>query len=177
MKHRISHKKLSRDTNARRALLKNLATSLVLHERIVTTTAKAKAIRPFVEKLITKAKEDSLGSRRYLSAKLDKETAVEKMLELVGPTFKGRPGGYTRVVKLSPRGGDRADQSLVEFVENISEVAAKKKLAKKKSVANAKKESVKETTKTKVIKPKTKTNVKSKQSKSKTAATKKTKAK
>src|SRR3989304_5397044 len=107
MIHRVSHKKLSRDTNARRALLKNLASSLVLHEKIVTTETKAKAARPYVEKLITKAKEESLNSQRYLSARLNRENVVRKLIELVGPTVKKRRGGYTRIIKLPPRIGDR----------------------------------------------------------------------
>lgn len=151
MLHRVSHKKLSRDTNARRALLKNLATSLVLHERITTTTAKAKTIRPVIEKLVTKAKVDSHITRRYLTTKLDKDSAVKKMLELIGPTFKERPGGYTRIVKLAPRAGDNADLSLIEFVENISLVAAKKKLAQKPQV-KAKKETAKKDDKKGAIK-------------------------
>lgn len=133
MTHRVSHKRLSRDTNARRALLKNLATSLVLHERIVTTTAKAKSVRPVIEKLVTKAKNDTIIARRYLKSRLDKESAVNKMLELIGPTFKERPGGYTRILKLGQRPGDRAETSLIEFVENVSEVAAKKKIEEKKN--------------------------------------------
>jgi len=139
MAHRITHKKLSRDTNARRALLKNLATSLVLHERIVTTIAKAKAVRPFVEKLVTRAREDSLPTRRYLSAKLDTENAAKKMIELIGPTFKERPGGYTRIIKLAPRAGDNAKMAVLEFVENVSEVAAKEKIGKKKPKAKEQK--------------------------------------
>ena len=131
MIHRVSHKKLSRDTNARRSLLKNLASSLVLHEKIVTTETKAKATRPYVEKLITKAKEDSLNSQRYLSARLNRENVVRKLLEIVGPTFKERRGGYTRVIKLPPRVGDAAPMAVLEFVEDISQVAAKKKLAQK----------------------------------------------
>lgn len=131
MLHRVSHKKLSRDTNARRALLKNLATSLVLHEKITTTTAKAKTIRPVIEKLVTKAKVDSHITRRYLIKKLDKDSAVNKMLELIGPTFKERAGGYTRIIKQAPRAGDNADLAIIEFVENISEIAAKKKLTQK----------------------------------------------
>lgn len=155
MLHRISHKKLSRDTNARRALLKNLATSLVLHERITTTTAKAKTIRPVIEKLVTKAKVDSHITRRYLTTKLDKDSAVKKMLELIGPTFKERPGGYTRIVKLAPRAGDNADLSLIEFVENISLVAAKKKLTQKPQVT-VKKETAKKNDKKEAIKAKPK---------------------
>jgi len=131
MVHRISQKKLSRDTGGRAALLKSLASALVLHEKIVTTKTRAKAVRPFIEKLITRAKEDTLVNRRYLLAMLGAENVVRKLLELVGPTFKGRPGGYTRIIKLTPRVGDAADMAVLEFVENVSEVAAKKKLEEK----------------------------------------------
>lgn len=129
MVHRVSQKKLSRDTNARRALLRNLAADLILHEKIVTTEAKAKAVRPVVEKLVTRAKKDSSVSRRYLTARLDRENAVRKLLELIGPTFKERPGGYVRIIKLPPRAGDNAEMAVIEFVEGVSEVAARKKLA------------------------------------------------
>ncbi|MEX0622221.1 MAG: 50S ribosomal protein L17 [Candidatus Woykebacteria bacterium] len=157
MRHRVSQKKLSRDTNARKALLKNLATSLVLHEKIVTTTTKAKAVRPFVEKLVTVAKEDTIINRRYLSTKLDKDAAVRKILELVGPTFKERPGGYTRIIKASPRAGDRADMSIIEFVDNVSETAAKRKLEEKKPKKISKKELTKVQTEQKKTTTKSKT--------------------
>jgi large subunit ribosomal protein L17 len=173
MVHRVSHKKLSRDTNARRALMQNLATNLVLHERVVTTTAKAKAVRPFVEKLVTKAKEDSQVSRRYLSTKLDKKMAVEKMVELVGPTFRERSGGYTRITRMAPRVGDRANVSIIEFVENISEEAAKKKLEEKKPQVKAKKDARKGKTKQKATKEKPKQPLEKKKSKSKTSKIKK----
>jgi len=131
MVHRVSQQKLSRSTNARRHLLKNLATSLVLHEKIKTTSAKAKALRPYIEKLVTKAKKNTLVNRRYLSGRLDGNNSIKKMVELVGPTFKERLGGYTRIVKLPPRTGDKAEMALIEFVENVSEIAAKKKLQEK----------------------------------------------
>jgi len=131
MAHRAKQKKLSRGPNERSALLKNLANSLILHEKIVTTLARAKAARPFVEKLVTRAREDTLENRRYLLAKLGVDPAVRKLFELIGPTFKERPGGYTRIIKLPPRVGDAASLAVLEFVENVSEVAAKKKLEEK----------------------------------------------
>jgi len=130
MIHRVSHRKFSRDTNARKALLKNLANDLILRERVRTTEAKAKAIRPFVEKLITKSKDNTIASRRLLISKLGRENSVQKLLELVGPTFKDRSGGYTRIVKLVPRTGDKAEMAMIEFSENVSEKAAMLKLAK-----------------------------------------------
>jgi large subunit ribosomal protein L17 len=123
MVHQVAHKKLSRNTNARRALLKNLAADLL--------STKTIALKPFIKKLITRAKDDSQISRRYLLAKLPRENAVKKLLELYGPVFKERPGGYTRIIKLAPRVGDRAEMALIEFVEKVSEAAAKRKLGTK----------------------------------------------
>ncbi|HEX7456304.1 MAG TPA: 50S ribosomal protein L17 [Candidatus Nanoarchaeia archaeon] len=144
MRHKVAHSKLSRNTNARRALLKNLATNLVLHERIVTTIAKAKAVKPFVEKLVTKAKDDSLVNRRYLLGRLGREAVVKKLFELVGPTFKDRPGGYLRIIRLLPRSGDRAEMAVIEFVEKVSEAAARRKLEDKAPRVEAKKPKRKE---------------------------------
>jgi large subunit ribosomal protein L17 len=129
MVHRVAAKKLSRDSAARSSLLKNLASSAILHEKIVTTLPKAKAVKPFLEKLITRSKEDSILARRYLLAKLGTDRATRKLLEVVGPAFRQRPGGYTRITKLPPRMGDNAPMAILEFVENVSEVATKKKLA------------------------------------------------
>jgi len=140
MVHRVSQVKLSRDTNARAALLKNLANDLILRERIVTTQAKAKAIRPIVEKLITRAKEDTIYNRRLLISRLGRENSASKLIELIGPMFKERPGGYTRILKLEPRTGDRAPMALIEFVENISEKAAREKIGKKEKRSGEQKE-------------------------------------
>lgn len=137
MTHRVTQKKLSRDTNERKSLLKNLANSLILHEKIITTHSKAKTVRPFVEKLITRSKEDNIINRRFLISKLPTENAIRKLLELVGPTFKDRRGGYTRIIKLTQRAGDNAPMAVLEFVENVSEIAAKKKLASAKSQKKA----------------------------------------
>ena len=146
MVHRVAAKKLSRDSAARSSLLKNLASSAILHEKIVTTLPKAKAVKPFLEKLITRSKEDSLSARRYLLAKLGTDRAARKLLEVVGPAFSERPGGYTRITKLPHRMGDNAPMAILEFVENVSEVATKKKLATLPvGKASAKAESKKET--------------------------------
>lgn len=132
MAHRVSHRKFGRTTNQRKALLKGLASSLILHERITTTEAKAKAIRPVVEKLVTRAKENTEHNRRILMAKVGGENVVAKLLDLVGPTFKSRPGGYTRIIKIASRSGDNAKMAMIEFVENVSEKAAKEKIERKK---------------------------------------------
>jgi large subunit ribosomal protein L17 len=107
--------------------------------------------------LVTKSKEDSLVNRRYLTAKLAREASVKKLLELVGPIFKERNGGYTRIIKLPPRRGDSAEMAVLEFVENVSEVAVKKKLKSKelkaeKNKATTTKEATKKDKKSKTTK-------------------------
>ncbi|MGB0757646.1 MAG: 50S ribosomal protein L17 [Patescibacteria group bacterium] len=116
MRHRKTTIKLSRDRDTRRALMKNMAESLILYERIKTTEAKAKALRQFVEPLVTRSKESNLTSRRYLLSSLQTENAVNKLLEVIGPKYKDRAGGYTRIVKLGNRKGDNAKEVYIEFV-------------------------------------------------------------
>ena len=119
MRHRSKTRLLSRTASHRRALARNLTCSLIEHERIETTLTKAKAHRPFVEKLITLAKENSLHNyRRALSIMGNQEDAVNKLFNVLGPRFKDRPGGYTRILKLAtPRLGDKADRAIFELVE------------------------------------------------------------
>ena len=116
MRHQKKKKTLGRKTAARRSLFANLCESLVLYEKINTTTGKAKAMRPIVERLITKAKENTLASRRYLAKYLYTENAVKKMMEVIGPRFAGRFGGYTRIIKTGIRRGDGGEKSLIELV-------------------------------------------------------------
>ena len=118
---RISGRKLGRNTNQRKALFRNLASQLIIREAITTTEAKAKAVKPFIEKLITIARSGSLNSRRALLSEMTQESLVKKMIERIGPTFKDRPGGYTRIFKLGPRVSDSAKMVRIEFVENIAE--------------------------------------------------------
>jgi large subunit ribosomal protein L17 len=117
MKHRRVGKTLDRNATARRALLRNLATSLVLYEHINTTLAKAKAVRPLVEKLITRGKEKTLANRRELLKTLTVESAVNKILEELGPRYASRKGGYTRIIKLGARKGDGADVAQIQLVK------------------------------------------------------------
>ncbi|MCB9914411.1 MAG: 50S ribosomal protein L17 [Planctomycetes bacterium] len=118
MRHRVATKKLGRTTSHRTAMQRNMAASIIEHERITTTTVKAKAIRPFVEKLVTLAKVDNVHNRRRAFALLRSKDAVAKLFETLGPRFAARPGGYTRILKLSkPRLGDAAERSIIEFVE------------------------------------------------------------
>src|ERR1035438_3636655 len=116
MRHRVGGSKLKRPVDARNALLRNLATSVVLEERIVTTVTKAKAVKPLVEKMITLAKEHSLHSRRQAAMVLMTPASVKKLSDVIGPKFGQRNGGYTRITRLGPRKGDGAEQAMLELV-------------------------------------------------------------
>ena len=116
MRHRKTTPKLGRSAAQRRALLKNLANSLILYERIQTTEAKAKALKPYLEKMITRAKVDNLHNRRQLLKVLPTKNAVKKMFEVIGPKYQNRRGGYLRIVKLEPRQGDAAKMAVIKFV-------------------------------------------------------------
>src|SRR6266550_6648263 len=116
MRHKRSGFKLKRDAGSRKALLKGLVTSVIEHERVVTTVPKAKAIRPLVEKMITLAKRDTLHTRRQAAAFLETPAAVQKLFDKLGTRFGQRNGGYTRVVRLGIRKGDGAEQAMLELV-------------------------------------------------------------
>ena len=116
MRHQKKGRKLGRKIGPRTALIKGLADSLVLYEKIKTTQAKAKSLRPYIEKLITVAGKNNLTTRRRLISKLKTQNAVKKMLEVYGPRYKQRKGGYTRIVKIGPRKGDGAEMVQIEFV-------------------------------------------------------------
>ena len=116
MRHRKKGRKLSRTASHRRATLRNMAASLFLHERIETTTAKAKELRPFAERLITLAKRGDLHARRLAAAKIGDRDVVGKLFDELGPRFAERPGGYTRILKTGARKGDAAEMSLIELV-------------------------------------------------------------
>lgn len=117
MRHRIAGRSLSRDKDHRRALLRNLITELLRHERIETTAAKAKAVRGDVEKMITLAKRGDVHARRLAARTvLDKEV-LQKLFKNLGPRYKDRPGGYTRLFKVGPRQGDGAPIVIMELVD------------------------------------------------------------
>jgi large subunit ribosomal protein L17 len=116
MKHGVSGYKLKRDGGARNSLLKNLVTSVIEHERVITTVPKAKAVQPLVEKMITLAKRDTLHTRRQAAAFLETPAAVQKLFDKLGTRFGQRSGGYTRVVRLGFRKGDGAEQAMLELV-------------------------------------------------------------
>lgn len=117
MRHQKAHRKFGRNPAQRKALLRQLAISMILHERITTTEAKAKTLRPIVEKLITIAREDSGAHRHLIMSKIDHPLATAKLFEVIAPRFEAMPGGYTRISKLEPRRGDGAPMALIEFVE------------------------------------------------------------
>jgi large subunit ribosomal protein L17 len=117
MRHHRAGKKLGRDAAHRRALYANLAGSLIEHGRIKTTEAKAKAVKPFAEQMITLGKRGDLAARRQALARLRSQDVVHVLFAEVAPRFTDRPGGYTRIVKLGPRAGDAAEMVYLEFVD------------------------------------------------------------
>ncbi|MEX2465541.1 MAG: 50S ribosomal protein L17 [Gemmatimonadota bacterium] len=117
MRHRKKGRKLSRSPSHRKATLRNMAASLFLHERIETTTAKAKELRPYAERLITLARRGDIHSRRLAARKIHDRDVLGKLFDDIAPRFTERPGGYTRILKLGNRKGDAADMSLIELVD------------------------------------------------------------
>ena len=116
MRHRKKGRQLSRTRSHRKATLRNLATSLFRHERIETTTAKAKELRPFAERLITLARRGDVHARRWAATKIQDREVLGKLFDEIAPRYLERPGGYTRVLKLGNRKGDAAEMSLIELV-------------------------------------------------------------
>jgi large subunit ribosomal protein L17 len=142
MRHRNVGRQLSRNTAHRHAMLRNMAASLLKHETIRTTLPKAKELRRVVEPLITLAKVDNLGKRRLAFSRLRDEAVVEKLFEDLGPRFKARAGGYTRILRMEPRPGDNADMALMQLVDGPVVVAVATETDKEKP-AKAKKKSTK----------------------------------
>ena len=116
MRHHKKGRQLSRTRSHRKATLRNLATSLFRHERIETTTAKAKELRPFAERLITLARRGDVHARRLAAMKIQDREVLGKLFDEIAPRYLERPGGYTRVLKLGNRKGDAAEMSLIELV-------------------------------------------------------------
>lgn len=117
MRHNKNFNHLGRQAGHRKAMLSNMASSLILHKRIETTVAKAKAVRQFVEPLVTKAKEDTTHSRRVVFSYLKQKEAVTELFRTIAPKIAERPGGYTRILKTGFRLGDAADMCIIEFVD------------------------------------------------------------
>src|ERR1700682_729748 len=116
MRHKVSGYKLKRNVSSRKALFRGLVTSVLEHERIITTVPKAKAVKPLVEKMITLAKDDTLHARRQAAAFLNTPASVQKLFDKLGARFGQRNGGYTRIVRLGWRKGDGAEQAMLELV-------------------------------------------------------------
>jgi len=117
MRHGYAHRKLGRTTSHRTAMFANMAASLIKHEQIVTTLPKAKELRPFVEKLVTLAKKGDLHARRIAISRVRDVGQVGKLFETLGPRYRARNGGYTRVLKAGFRYGDNAPMAVIEFVD------------------------------------------------------------
>ena len=117
MRHRVGHRKLQRTSSHRAAMFRNMAAALIKHEQITTTTAKAKELRPYVEKLVTLAKKGGLSNRRLAHARLMDDTQLAKLFDVIGPRYAERSGGYTRVIKAGIRANDAAPIAIIEFVE------------------------------------------------------------
>src|SRR5262245_13260789 len=132
MRHNRKGRKLSRTNTHRRAMMRNLVTSLFEHERITTTVAKAKEARPVAERLITRARRGDLAARRLISAYVRSEDVARKLMEDIGPRFATRPGGYTRIYRLGPRPGDAGQMGILELVGRTSVKPAKRDGAAKK---------------------------------------------
>ncbi len=138
MRHQVQKGYLGRNTAHRRALLRNLVTSFLEKERVRTTLAKAKAVKPVAEKMITLGKKGTLHARRQALSYLTKESVVKKLFDDISPRFSERPGGYTRIVKLDPRAGDGAQMAMLELIGSEFKKKAKKKKDKAGKQARAK---------------------------------------
>lgn len=117
MRHHNKNRTLGRESAQRTALLRGLARNLIVHGKIQTTEAKAKELRPYIEKLITKARSNTIATRRGLVSRLHSESAVKKLMSDIAPKYAQRPGGYTRIVKLGRRSGDASPMAVIELVE------------------------------------------------------------
>ena len=143
MRHNKAINHLGRKSGHRKAMLANMATSLILNKRIETTVAKAKALKMYVEPLITKSKDDSTHSRRVVFSYLKNKEAVTELFRTVAPKIADRPGGYTRVLKTGFRQGDGADMALIELVDfNEAALASAPKKAAKKATRRSSKKAV-----------------------------------
>ena len=125
MKHNVTQKKLNRTTSHRKALLMNLSNALIKHEQITTTLPKAKALRPFVEKIITLGKNGDLTSRRKAISILQDDKNIKKIFDIIADRYKERSGGYTRIVKIGNRFGDNAPTAIIELVDRDEDAKGK----------------------------------------------------
>lgn len=142
MRHRVKGRKLKRTSVHRLATLRNLATSLLKHKKIKTTVAKAKELRTFIEPIITKAKVDSVASRRYVAADIKDKSVVKELFTEIIPKIGDRPGGYTRIVKLGQRKGDGAELAIIELVDYSGIIKQKSQKKEKEQVTEEEKKEV-----------------------------------
>ena len=119
MKKRITSRKFGKSAAHRKAMMSNMASSLIEHKRIKTTHQKALELRKFIEPMITKAKDQSLHNRREVMKKIHNSDAVRTLFDVIAPVYSDRPGGYTRIIKLGTRKNDAAKISLIEFVDKV----------------------------------------------------------
>ncbi len=117
MRHKIGGRKLQRKTGHRKALFRNMAAALIKHEQIITTTAKAKELRPYVEKLVTLAKRGGLSNRRLAQSRLGDDVQLKKLFDTLAERYAARDGGYTRIIKAGIRASDAAQMAVIEFVD------------------------------------------------------------
>lgn len=144
MRHNKKFNHLGRKSGHRKAMLANMASSLILHKRIETTLAKAKALRVYIEPLITKSKDDSTHSRRTVFSYLKQKEAVTELFRTISPKIADRPGGYTRVLKLGFRQGDAADMAMIELVDfNDAIINAGKSETKKQTTRRSRRATTK----------------------------------
>jgi large subunit ribosomal protein L17 len=137
MKHRVVGRRLDRTTEHRTAMFRNMVTSLLRHERITTTTPKAKELKRFADKIITLAKRATPHARRIANRDVRDVEVLNKLFETLGPRFKARAGGYTRIVKMGRRAGDAAEMSMIELVERTPPASAEGEAPKKAKKAKA----------------------------------------
>jgi large subunit ribosomal protein L17 len=135
MRHQLSGRQLSRNSSHRHALMRNMSVSLLRHETIRTTLPKAKELRRVVEPLITLAKRDAEANRRLAFARLRDAEVVEKLFADLGPRFKARPGGYTRILRMMPRPGDSAPMALMQLVDGPAALAVEQPAERGKKTA------------------------------------------
>ena len=139
MRHNKKFNHLGRTADHRAAMLANMAISLIMHKRITTTLAKAKALKKYVEPLITKSKDDSTNSRRVVFSYLQNKEAVKELFGVIAPKVGDRPGGYTRIIKLGSRPGDGSDMAFIELVDFDENMAKTPKAAAKRTRRGGKK--------------------------------------
>lgn len=140
MRHNKAVNHLGRQSGHRKAMLSNIASSLVMNKRIITTVAKAKALKPYLEPLVTKSKEDTTHNRRVVFSYLKDKNAVAELFRTIAPKIMDRPGGYLRILHVGFRKGDAAEMALIEFVDfNEAALASDKKASEKKTTRRSRK--------------------------------------